>query len=273
MRSITRRRGWLVTAAAVTILSVVIPASPALAETVSPPPATIAPTPTNWVQTVSLDQFDPALGELTSATFTLDSSVDSNLQVENLSSSSSCTATLQWTADVTADTGNGVLAAALSQFESMSLTVFDGTIDFGGTSGATFMGTEIGPTQTLTVTGAALAAYIGTGTVDIDMVADADSEVTGCGNIAQNISTSAGAEVSVVYEYTPNLPDIDIEKATNGEDADTPTGPQIPVGGDVTWTYVVTNTGNVDLTNVTVVDDQGVAVQLPAGHTRRRRDP
>ena len=47
------------------------------------------------------------------------------------------------------------------------------------------------------------------------------------------------------------VPDIDIEKATNGEDADTPTGPEIPVGGAVEWTYVVTNTGNVDLTNVT----------------------
>ncbi|NLP11548.1 hypothetical protein GX408_14220, partial [bacterium] len=37
------------------------------------------------------------------------------------------------------------------------------------------------------------------------------------------------------------LPQIDIEKATNGQDADTPTGPSIPVGGAVTWTYVITN--------------------------------
>jgi uncharacterized repeat protein (TIGR01451 family) len=60
----------------------------------------------------------------------------------------------------------------------------------------------------------------------------------------------------------PN-PAIDIEKATNGEDADTPTGPQILVGDAVTWTYVVTNTGDVDLSNVTVTDDQGVAVTCP----------
>jgi hypothetical protein len=52
----------------------------------------------------------------------------------------------------------------------------------------------------------------------------------------------------------PPSPAIDIEKATNGEDADDPTGPQIPVGDPVTWTYVVTNTGDVALREVKVVD-------------------
>jgi uncharacterized repeat protein (TIGR01451 family) len=56
---------------------------------------------------------------------------------------------------------------------------------------------------------------------------------------------------------------IDIEKATNGQDADTPTGPYIEVGDPVAWTYEVTNTSNVTLIDVTVVDDQGVAVTCP----------
>lgn len=51
-------------------------------------------------------------------------------------------------------------------------------------------------------------------------------------------------------------PAIIIEKATNGEDADSPTGPQVPVGSTITWSYVVTNTGNITLTDVTVTDDQ-----------------
>ncbi|MBP7110379.1 MAG: hypothetical protein KBB09_02255, partial [Firmicutes bacterium] len=50
-------------------------------------------------------------------------------------------------------------------------------------------------------------------------------------------------------------PSIDIEKATNGQDSDTPPGLGLPVGSDVTWTYSVTNTGNVDLTDVAVLDD------------------
>jgi len=53
----------------------------------------------------------------------------------------------------------------------------------------------------------------------------------------------------------PDRPGINIEKYTNGVDADLPTGPFIPVGNDVTWTYEVTNTGNVPLSNVEVTDN------------------
>ena len=58
-----------------------------------------------------------------------------------------------------------------------------------------------------------------------------------------------GAEASIL-----------IEKDTNGDDADTPTGPIVPVGSTVTWTYEVTNTSNVPLIDVTVTDDSGVLV-------------
>jgi hypothetical protein len=60
--------------------------------------------------------------------------------------------------------------------------------------------------------------------------------------------------------YYGAQPAIDIEKATNGDDADTPTGPVLEVkatGTTVTWTYVVTNPGNVPLANVVVTDDNG----------------
>jgi hypothetical protein len=53
---------------------------------------------------------------------------------------------------------------------------------------------------------------------------------------------------------------IDIEKSTNGRDADAAPGPSITVGAPVTWQYVVRNTGTVDLTNVGVSDNRGVVV-------------
>jgi len=69
----------------------------------------------------------------------------------------------------------------------------------------------------------------------------------------------------------PVGPAVKIEKSTNGEDADDAPGPSILVGSAVTWRYVVTNTGTINLTNVVVVDDRGVSVNcvsqtnLPAG--------
>ncbi|RPI01937.1 MAG: DUF3494 domain-containing protein, partial [Calditrichaeota bacterium] len=52
------------------------------------------------------------------------------------------------------------------------------------------------------------------------------------------------------------VPGLDIEKATNDQDADLAPGPQVAVGSTVTWTYVVSNTGNVPLTSIQVVDDK-----------------
>ncbi|KQZ83133.1 hypothetical protein ASD56_12450 [Microbacterium sp. Root166] len=62
-------------------------------------------------------------------------------------------------------------------------------------------------------------------------------------------------------------PEVDIEKATNSEDADVPTGPNVTVGEDVRWTYVVRNTGNVPLTNITVTDDVVPAADIDCNGT------
>jgi hypothetical protein len=59
-------------------------------------------------------------------------------------------------------------------------------------------------------------------------------------------------------------PSIEIKKSTNGEDADSAPGPRVIVGSPVTWQYVVTNTGTVELTSVMVVDDRNVTVSCPA---------
>ena len=72
------------------------------------------------------------------------------------------------------------------------------------------------------------------------------------------------SQAGVTYSgYTVIPLSIEIEKSTNGIDADTAPGPSIPVGDPVTWEYVVTNTGNATLTNVAVTDDKGVVVTCP----------
>ena len=56
--------------------------------------------------------------------------------------------------------------------------------------------------------------------------------------------------------YFGDGPAINIVKFVNGEDADTPTGPHVAIGSTLTFTYVVTNTGNAALANVAVTDDK-----------------
>ncbi len=56
---------------------------------------------------------------------------------------------------------------------------------------------------------------------------------------------------------------VQVESLVNGDDADLPPGPSIPVGSSVQWSYLVTNLGTVTLSGVSVKDDRGVAVTCP----------
>jgi hypothetical protein len=73
------------------------------------------------------------------------------------------------------------------------------------------------------------------------------------------------ADPTKVFDQScrPTGASVRIEKSTNGQDADQAPGPTVTVGSAVSWQYVVTNTGTVPLTGVTVSDDRGVAVSCP----------
>ncbi len=87
-----------------------------------------------------------------------------------------------------------------------------------------------------------------------------------------NIGTVTGnsPDGRVVTDDDPSnhfgaAPAINIEKLTNGEDADTGFGPILPVGSMATFTYLVTNPGNVPLADIVVTDDQGLPVTFVGG--------
>ncbi|MBL7199460.1 MAG: SBBP repeat-containing protein [Anaerolineae bacterium] len=77
-----------------------------------------------------------------------------------------------------------------------------------------------------------------------------------------SVSSEVVSDTDLSHYYGAD-PSIDVEKHTNGQDADAEPGPYILVGDAVTWTYTVTNTGNVSLSGVTVRDDQGLIVTCP----------
>ena len=83
------------------------------------------------------------------------------------------------------------------------------------------------------------------------------------GTVAGTPPSGPAVTASDPSHYFGAKGDIGIEKLVNGVDADTPPGPTILVGDPVLWTYVVTNTGNIRLTSVSVTDNQGVTVTCP----------
>ena len=93
-----------------------------------------------------------------------------------------------------------------------------------------------------------------------------------CGSVPtrplyENMGTATGSSVDTgefvmdddpSHYCNPEDPAIQIEKATNGvdaDDADAGDAPQIAAGDPVTWSYVVTNIGTVPLVNVLAFDD------------------
>lgn len=88
-------------------------------------------------------------------------------------------------------------------------------------------------------------------------------------NIGTVTGTATGDAGVVLQDSDPSHyfgtdPSVHLEKFTNGENADIEPGPSIPTGNEIVWTYLVVNTGNVELDEVVVTDDQGVTVTCPA---------
>ena len=67
-----------------------------------------------------------------------------------------------------------------------------------------------------------------------------------------------------IFSLSANaIPMIDVEKFTNGIDADVAgSGPLIAEGDAVLWSYRVTNTGDSALTNILLIDDNGTPGNL-----------
>ena len=112
-----------------------------------------------------------------------------------------------------------------------------------------------------------------------DAAATGDSTIvlgcsaTGTRNTYENVGrvvVPGDEDADPTHYCGPANPAVDIEKATNGADADDPAGGDVPTtvpGATVIWSYVVTNRGNVTFArdDVTVADsDRTLAVQWVA---------
>jgi hypothetical protein len=115
-----------------------------------------------------------------------------------------------------------------------------------------------------TIAGPASGDSNNNGLLDLTETWTYTTTATGLAGQQTNTGTATGQGVNTAQmvsddnpaNYFGDAPGIQIVKFVNGEDADTAPGPPVAVGSTVTFTYVVTNTGNVPLANVVVSDDK-----------------
>ena len=162
---------------------------------------------TDFSVTLNIPMFNTDLGTLNSVSFELAGSEVAVIKLENLSGRGrTLSGTAQVTVVLTAPDGTTDLAQALpTATRSQALAGYDGTTDFGGTSGVTFSGITANDTSGLltftdsTVLGEYSAAG---GGFAASTVNGFNTSTTAAGNAATSITSSATGTVFVQYDYT-----------------------------------------------------------------------
>ena len=154
---------------------------------------------------------------------------------------------LTWTYTVT-NTGNVALSnVEVTDDMSVAVTYFSGDTD---------LDSKLDTTETWTFKGAGFA------------IDDAYANVgTATGDFTDDTGTKDTASDDDISGYFGAAPGIHIEKVTSAGNLAGGDHYTFLVGTALTWTYTVTNTGNVALSNVVVVDDQNVTVSPISGDT------
>lgn len=178
---------------------------------VSTAPATLTHTvsfpqaATDWSASQAIPQFDPSLGTLTSVEIINNDQIASTIKVENLDGApATIHATVAGTVTLS---GPGVpgLVTNLSADQTFAASAFDGTVDFGGTSGHDFGPKSATGSNSVTLTAPSdLAAFIGTGNVSFTEAAHGTSNGSGAANLLLSIHTQASGSLTLIYHYTPS---------------------------------------------------------------------
>lgn len=162
-------------------------------------------TATDWTDSVSIPRFDPALGTLDSITITLTSRVRGSIRLESQDEAPALVNTaLAANVELFKPDNSVLTTGGPSVSNSDFLTAYDGVLDFGGTSGRSYLNLNQTDTETLNILGSSPDGllFIGLGSLALPVTAMGESTADGAGNLLLIFNTQASADVLVEYNYT-----------------------------------------------------------------------
>jgi hypothetical protein len=160
-----------------------------------------------WSATVAVPAFNPTLGTLEGITFDLTGFVGDDVTATNKSGKAGIvTATLSATLNLTMPNGTTIVSAP-SASESKSVAASGAGATVTWTPGDSSLESLLESSSTLDAS--SFAAFIGTGSVNLPIMSASTSKVVGPGNMSSRVSTNAGANWTITYDYqtwsTPEL--------------------------------------------------------------------
>jgi len=162
---------------------------------------------TNWMNSITVPQFNPNLGTLQSIQFTLNGRIEGETRVESQDAGPTMVNT-SFSASITLtrpDNSVIVVTIPIANFVD-NFTAFDGTLDFAGSSGETRLGLVATDSDVVVSPPPPgdLALFTGFGNISLPVIASGASSALGGGNIVSSFVTRAEASCEVCYTYTVN---------------------------------------------------------------------
>lgn len=158
---------------------------------------------TSGLQTVSLNQYNGA-DSLQKVIFEVQGTFSGTIRVENTAAApQDITATLNGNYTLTKNSVD-VVSCIASFSKVYNCTAYDGTVDWGGTSGfADNISKSASNTTTYTVGVDDLSEYIGSGTFDVTVLRQVLATATGSNDMDAWCSATSVGKVGITYVFAP----------------------------------------------------------------------
>jgi hypothetical protein len=196
------------------LLSATPQASAVMTQTATLPDLELSPTLSNQ----AILYFSSTMGTLTEVDLVTSGSFQTQFSAENLAPSSR-TIVGTTSANLSIDAPTGAVPVVVPPVtESFDASAFDGTDDYGGTSGATLapVTSSSTPQTTVLTSPADLAAFTGHFRIPLSVSGHATgSTAADNGDVSAAFNTDTSATITVVYHYIPNLPPLDPPPASS----------------------------------------------------------